>query len=150
MSNTLDNESSPSTRTLIVFTDGASRGNPGDAAIGVMIKNAEGDTLQTVSEYLGVATNNVAEYTALIRGLEAVVSLSPERVDFYLDSELVVRQMTGVYKIKNEAMQSLSFVVRKLCQKIAPGTVHFHHIPREKNKEADALANQALDAHKSS
>lgn len=133
-------------KTFSVYTDGASRGNPGHASIGVMIKNKDGQAVQTLSEYLGLATNNEAEYTALIRGLEVVAQLGPERVDFYLDSQLVVRQMTGVYKIKHKNMLILAQKVHALCKKILPATVHFHHIPREQNKEADFLANQALDA----
>ncbi|MFQ5587281.1 MAG: ribonuclease HI family protein [Nitrospiria bacterium] len=129
-----------------VYTDGASRGNPGRASIGVMIQDKDGQALQTLSEYLGIATNNEAEYTALIRGLEAVARFNPDRIDFYLDSQLVVRQMTGEYKIKNKNMQVLAKKVKTLCDNIRPATVHFHHIPREKNKEADRLANEALDA----
>lgn len=130
---------------LTVFTDGASRGNPGDASIGVIVKNNKGEVIQTISEYLGITTNNGAEYRALIRGLELVQTLRPDRVDFYLDSQLVVRQMTGIYKIKHKGIVPLAKKVQTLCKQLLPGKVYFHHIPREKNREADALANQAID-----
>ncbi len=133
-------------KSFSVYTDGASRGNPGEASIGVVVKEKNGALVKTLSESLGLATNNEAEYTALIRGLEVVVPFKPERVDFYLDSQLVVRQMTGVYKIKNKGMVVLAKKAKALCEKIRPGRVYFHHIPREQNKEADRLANQALDS----
>ena len=132
-------------KNLTVFTDGASRGNPGDASIGVVVKDDQGKVLQTISEYLGIATNNSAEYRALIRGLECVQTFRPDQVDFYLDSQLVVRQMTGVYKIKHKGIIPLAKKVQVLCRQLLPGRVHFYHIPREKNREADALANEALD-----
>lgn len=132
-------------KRLAVFTDGASKKNPGEASIGVVIKDEQGETLQTASEYLGIATNNVAEYMALIRGLEAIQPLKPDRVDFYLDSELVVRQMQGVYKIKNKGLLPLAKKAQNLCRQLPGGRIKFHHIPREENHEADALANEAID-----
>ncbi len=128
-----------------VFTDGASRGNPGEASIGIVVKSDQGDAVDMISEYLGITTNNVAEYTALIRGLERVAKLNPERVDCYLDSQLVVRQMTGVYRIKHKEMIVLAQKAKNICKIMAPCIVKFHHIPRAQNKEADALANRALD-----
>lgn len=132
-------------KSLSVYTDGASRNNPGEAGIGVVIKDAQGKILQTASEYLGTSTNNVAEYRALILGLEEIQQLEPETVDFFLDSQLVVRQMQGLYKIKNKGLLPLAKKAQRLCQQLPIGTIHFHHIPREENKEADALANEAID-----
>lgn len=133
------------TKRLSVYTDGASRNNPGEAAIGAVIKDERGNILETLSEYLGIATNNVAEYTALIRALEAAQKWSPEEVHVYLDSQLVVRQMIGQYKIKNPGLLPLLRQAQLLRRKLGGGTVHFHHIPREENHEADALANEAID-----
>ncbi|MFQ5598372.1 MAG: ribonuclease HI family protein [Nitrospiria bacterium] len=130
---------------LAVYTDGASRNNPGEAGLGVVIKNPAGETLQTASEYLGVTTNNVAEYMALIRGLETIRPMKPKAVDFYLDSQLVVRQMQGIYKIKNRGLMPLAKKAQALCRQLTQAQVRFHHIPREKNHEADALANEAID-----
>jgi len=132
-------------KRLSFFSDGASRGNPGDASLGVVLKNDQGEIIQTASEYIGIATNNTAEYRALIRGLELAQAFQPDRLDCYLDSQLVVRQMTGVYKIKHKGIIPLAKKAQTLCRALLPGEVHFHHIPREKNREADALANEALD-----
>jgi len=128
-----------------VFTDGASRNNPGEAGIGVVIKDDAGNIIQTASEYLGIETNNVAEYMALIRGLEAIQTLNAETVNFYLDSQLVVRQMQGIYKIKNKGLLPLAQRAQGLCSQLPKGAVKFHHIPREENGEADHLANEAID-----
>ncbi len=128
-----------------VFTDGASRNNPGEAGIGVVIKDEKGTIVQTASEYLGTETNNVAEYMALIRGLEVIQTLNAEAVDFFLDSQLVVRQMQGIYKIKNKGLLSLAKRAQGLCSRLPKGAVKFHHIPREENGEADRLANDAID-----
>lgn len=133
------------TKKLFIYTDGASRNNPGEAAIGVVIKNERGERIETISEYLGIATNNVAEYTALIRGLEAVLKLKPEEVAVSMDSQLVVRQMSGAYKIKHPGLIPLFNRAQLLCRQLPGGKVTFHHIPREKNFEADALANEAID-----
>ncbi len=130
---------------LSIYTDGASRNNPGEAGIGVVIKNERGETIETLSEYLGIATNNVAEYTALIRALEAAQKRRPQEVDLYLDSQLAVRQMTGVYKVKHPGIIPLVQRAQQLCREWPRGAVRFHHIPRDENSEADALANQAID-----
>lgn len=132
-------------RKLFIYTDGASRNNPGEAGIGAVIKDERGETLETVSEYLGIATNNVAEYTALIQALKAAQKFNPSQIDFYLDSQLVVRQMIGEYKIKNVGLIPLVKEAQELIRRMAAGKVSFHHIPREENKEADALANEAID-----
>jgi len=135
-------------KSLSLFSDGASRGNPGDASLGLVLKDEHGKTLQTASEYIGIATNNTAEYRALIRGLELSLAFEPEHLDCYLDSQLVVRQMTGVYKVKHKGIIPLVKEAQALCNKLLPGEVCFHHIPRTENREADALANAALDKRK--
>jgi ribonuclease HI len=132
-------------KKLFIYTDGASRNNPGEAGIGVVIKNDRGETIGTISEYLGVATNNVAEYTAVIRGLEAAPKFAPEEVNFLLDSLLVVQQMAGKFKIKHPGLIPLYKEAQLLCRKIPGGKVTFQHIRRELNSEADALANEAID-----
>jgi len=130
---------------LFVFTDGASRGNPGEAGIGVVIKNEQGLVRQTISEYLGIATNNVAEYTALIRALEVVTTWKPGAVDFHLDSQLVVMQMTGRYKIRDQNMLRLANRANVLCKELGSVVIQFHYIPRALNTEADAMANAGID-----
>lgn len=129
---------------ISIFTDGGSRGNPGEAGIGVFAR--EGDkVLFELSEYLGVQTNNVAEYTAVIRALETVVErgFTGSRVHFFLDSKLVVEQVQGNWKVKEAHLQQLVDRVRVLAAQCAHIT--YTHIPREKNKEADRLANEAMD-----
>lgn len=130
---------------LSIYTDGASRNNPGEASIGVVIKNERGETIETLSEYLGIATNNVAEYTALIRALEEAKKHRAQQIDFYLDSQLAVRQMTGEYKVKHPGIIPLVRRAQELCREWPRGAVRFHHIPRAENSEADALANEAID-----
>jgi ribonuclease HI len=132
-------------KKLFIYTDGASRNNPGEASIGVVIKNEQGETIETISEYLGIATNNVAEYTAVIRGLEAALKFRPDEVTFFLDSLLVVRQMMGEYKIKHPGLLPLFKQAQSLCRQLPGGKTKFRHIPREENSEADALANEAID-----
>jgi ribonuclease HI len=126
-------------------TDGASRGNPGHAAAGVVIERADGTVRATGKRYLGVMTNNQAEYRALILGLTAVARYAPASVRVYLDSELVVRQMTGQYRVRDEALRSLYDEARRLAA--ALHAVSFIHVPRGKNAQADKLANKALDEH---
>lgn len=134
-------------QTIIIHTDGGARGNPGPAGIGVNIADTEGVVLGTVSEYIGTATNNVAEYTAIIRALEHTKTLVPDtkgvQVTIKLDSQLVERQMNGVYKVKDMGMRTLYEQAKQLVQEYA--SVTFVHIPRAENKIADALANEAMD-----
>lgn len=131
---------------LSIYTDGASRGNPGPASIGVVIKNDQNEVIETVSEFLGTATNNKAEYTALIRALETAQKFRPLSVDFYMDSQLVVRQITGQYKVKDAGLIPLHKLAKALYRQYTNATIS--HIPREENGEADALANEALDKQK--
>jgi len=129
-----------------VYTDGASRGNPGDASIGVIIYDLDGQTLKKDSEAIGIATNNVAEYKAVIRGLELAVELKATKVKVYADSQLLVRQLSGEYRVKNEGLKPLYNKVKELAGNFENFAAF--HIPREQNKEADKLANMALDGQK--
>ncbi len=129
---------------LVVRTDGASRGNPGHAAAGVVIETAEGAPVAQGKQYLGVMTNNQAEYRALILGLKAVAHYHPSRVSVYMDSELVVKQMRGEYKVRDAALEELWREARALAALLP--SVSFTHVLRGKNAQADRLANEALDA----
>ncbi len=130
-------------KKLEIFTDGGARGNPGPAGIGVVIWS--GNTLVgTYSKYIGDATNNQAEYQAVIFGLEQAKRLRAEEVEFYLDSDLAVNQLNRKFKIKNAELGSL--FVRAWNMMIGFKRVHFSHVPREKNIEADKLVNKAIDA----
>jgi ribonuclease HI len=126
-------------------TDGASRGNPGPAAIGVVIEDDEGTRLRTFHRYIGIRTNNQAEYQALIDGLKAVAEWKPDRLEIYLDSKLVVEQVNGTYRVKKPELQPLYNEVKHLLGGFAD-TPEIKHVERENNKGADKLANMALDA----
>lgn len=127
---------------LVVFTDGASRGNPGEAGIGVQICKGQ-ETIKEISEYIGSATNNVAEYIALKRGLEECIKLKGTSITVYMDSELIVKQLNGIYKVKNENLKEIYEDVKKLVSKF--NKFEIHHVPRDKNKIADSLANKGID-----
>ncbi len=137
------------TQKIIIYTDGGSRGNPGEAAIGVVFKNERGEVLKQFGERLGVATNNVAEYTAVLAGLQkAKQTFGKEKVksmtiECRMDSELVVRQLNGQYKIENADLQPLFLKIWNL--RLDFGSVTFRHVPREENADADRMVNQALD-----
>lgn len=134
-------------QTITIFSDGGSRGNPGPASIGVVI-DIDGK-IQELSEYIGEGTNNMAEYTAVIHGLEWVsanIQDSDIFIDFFLDSQLVVEQLNGNYKMKNEGLKPLFWQIRELIIKLG-GKVTFSYIPRAQNAEADRLVNKALDKH---
>jgi ribonuclease HI len=126
-----------------IFTDGAARGNPGPAGIGVVLYGGDGSILEKNCRYLGVATNNVAEYHGLITGLTLAQKHMPCTVEMFLDSELVVRQMKGEYKVKNENLAALHRQAAALAAQF--DHVRFTHIPREENSVADGLANVAID-----
>ena len=126
-----------------IWVDGACRGNPGPASIGGVIRDVEGRLLREISEALGDGTNNQAEYTALIRALEAARALDAEAVEAFSDSQLLVRQVLGEYRVKHPGLKPLHARARELVSVFR--TFRFAHIPREENREADRLANQALD-----
>lgn len=132
-------------KVLVINTDGGSRGNPGPAGIGVVIKSETGETIYSHGGYIGVNTNNVAEYSALIKALEESINLGGTDLKINMDSELIVKQMQGAYKIKEPTLQELAQQVFKLLNHFNSYT--FTHVRREFNKEADAMVNQALDAH---
>jgi ribonuclease HI len=127
---------------LMIFTDGASRNNPGEAGAGIFIVR-DGAPVEKIARYLGVTTNNIAEYTAAIIGLEHAVKIGAKNVKLHADSELMVKQLNGQYKVKNEGLKPLFLKAKELIAKI--GSVTVKYIPREMNKEADALANKAID-----
>ena len=130
-------------KRLIVNTDGGARGNPGPAGIGVVIKNEQGLIVARHKAYIGEATNNIAEYKALIRALEEASKLGATHLQINMDSELVVRQMQGKYRIKEPTLQELAKVVLHLRQSFIQ--VNFTHVPRVLNKDADLLVNEAID-----
>jgi ribonuclease HI len=129
---------------IIINVDGASRGNPGPAAIGVTLKDEKAQLVASISEAIGRTTNNQAEYRALIAGLKKAISLGVKQVEVRSDSELIVRQMLGIYRVKKEELKPLHEEARRLAGSLAGFKII--SVPREENKEADKLANQALDS----
>ena len=123
--------------------DGGARGNPGPAGFGAHIENTNGLVVREESGYLGVTTNNVAEYRGLIAALEAAASLGARSLEVFSDSELMVRQMTGRYKVKNERLKPLFARAQALAASLS--RFRIAHVPREQNRKADRLANQAMD-----
>ena len=135
--------------SLRVRTDGGSRGNPGPSGIGVVIEDREtGETLEEHHRYLGVTTNNQAEYQAVILALQRCVALGATSVEVLADSELLIRQANGEYRVKNPELQVRFREMRELVVKI--GRVTFKHVYREANTQADTLANLAMDGKTSS
>ena len=124
--------------------DGGSRGNPGPAAVGVVIRDATGEVVAEVSQVIGIATNNVAEYEAVIRGLERASELGATSVDLIGDSELIAKQITGEYKVKHPDMKPLHAAAVSALAGFEDWTIRT--VPRAQNADADALVNQALDA----
>ena len=125
-------------------TDGGARGNPGPAAFGYVLEADDGTVLDARGEPIGVATNNVAEYRALVAGLEKAVDLGVTELDVVSDSELLVKQMTGEYRVKNEALRDLSIEAARLARRLE--RVRYRAVRREHNDLADRLVNEALDA----
>jgi ribonuclease HI len=125
-------------------TDGGARGNPGPAAYGYVLEGEDGEVLAAHGEAIGVATNNVAEYRALLAGLEKAVELGVDDLEVVSDSELLVRQMTGQYRVKNAALQELQGDAARLARRV--GRVRYTAVRREHNELADRLVNEALDA----
>lgn len=135
---------------IVVHTDGGSRGNPGPAACGFLIEK-DGNEIYKGAKYLGKVTNNFAEYSGVISALEWLlkekgVMVGVDGITFILDSELVVRQLTGVYRIKDQTLQRLAMEVKNLITKIAV-KIDFKNVLRNENKEADRLLNEELDRH---
>lgn len=133
---------------VIIYTDGGSRGNPGPSGAGAVVKNIKGKNVASISAYLGTRTNNWAEYEALILALRAAIdsfgSPVPYPVIVRMDSELIVRQMEGKYKVKHPLLKEQHTKVRVLMAESFPA-IEFAHVPREENFEADGLANDAMD-----
>ncbi|HEX7247639.1 MAG TPA: ribonuclease HI family protein [Actinomycetota bacterium] len=129
---------------MIVACDGASRGNPGPAGAGAQLVAADGTVLSEVAEGLGETTNNVAEYTAVIRGLERAHELGVRAVLLRSDSQLLINQLTGVYRVKTPHLQPLHRRVREIASRF--DSIEYEHVRRERNTEADRLANEAVDA----
>jgi len=132
-------------KRVIIYADGASQGNPGPAAIGGTIKDDKGRTLASISQGIGRATNNQAEYRALIVALEKAISLGASETDVYSDSELIVRQINGNYRVRNALLKPLYQRVKQLQSQLDRFTIT--HIPRWQNTEADKMANAALRAY---
>jgi ribonuclease HI len=128
---------------LIVACDGAARGNPGPAGIGVHITDERGRTVAEIARGIGIATNNVAEYTAAIEGLGKAAELGAGSVLLRSDSKLLIEQLSGRWRVKNPTLIRLHREVRGLLGQF--GSVSFEHVPRERNREADRLANQGVD-----
>jgi ribonuclease HI len=128
-------------KKLTIFTDGGARGNPGPAGIGVFIEG-----VGEYKKYIGETTNNQAEYKAVILALEKAKDLGAEELDFYLDSELVVKQLKREYRVRDAGLATLFVKVWNLCAEFKK--VSFTHVRREKNKEADRLVNEAIDEHR--
>ena len=129
---------------MIVHCDGASRGNPGPAGIGVQITDDDGAVLAEIARGLGIATNNQAEYTAVLEGLRRALELGATRVTVRSDSRLLVEQLSGRFRVKNPTLQRLHTEVRDVAARLE--RVRYEHVPRERNTEADRLANEGVDA----
>ncbi|PIT90665.1 MAG: hypothetical protein COU22_00915 [Candidatus Komeilibacteria bacterium CG10_big_fil_rev_8_21_14_0_10_41_13] len=128
-----------------IYTDGGARGNPGPSACGVVIKDMSGNVLARHNRYLGERTNNQAEYEGVILALEKIKDIGAKEIEFYLDSELVVKQLKGEYKVKDLKLQSLFVKIWNESRKYKKIT--YQHVPRQQNKEADRLVNQELDKY---
>lgn len=129
---------------LVVHVDGGARGNPGPAAIGVVVSDAEGEVVEEVAERIGEATNNVAEYRALLRGIERATALGASELELVNDSELVARQVLGEYRVKQAHLRPLHAEAVAALGAFARWTVR--SVPRARNARADALVNAALDS----
>ena len=129
-----------------LYSDGACRGNPGEGGAGAVITDLEGNVIWEGKEYLGHCTNNIAEYKALILGLRGALDKGYKKLDVYLDSELLARQINGSYRVKNENLKVLMQDVRSLLSSF--DSIAVKHVLRSHNAQADRLANQAIDNHK--
>ncbi|HET7482850.1 MAG TPA: ribonuclease HI family protein [Actinomycetota bacterium] len=127
-----------------LHTDGGARGNPGPAGIGAVLADPNGEVIGEIAQGIGVTTNNVAEYKALIAGLELALAKDVTDLDVYMDSQLVVSQMKGEFKIKKETLRPLAIKANGLLRRFA--RAELHHVGRDDNADADKLANQGMDA----
>ncbi|HWC14733.1 MAG TPA: ribonuclease HI family protein [Actinomycetota bacterium] len=127
-----------------LHADGGARGNPGPAGIGVVLKDSDDEVIGEIAASIGEATNNVAEYSALIAGLEMALAKGVTEVDVFMDSELVVSQLKGEWKIKNDRLRTLAVRARSLLNRFEQSSLQ--HVRREMNSDADKLANQGMDA----
>ena len=127
-----------------LYADGGSRGNPGPAASGAVLYDESGEVIEEIGTFLGVATNNVAEWTALLEGLKAAVARGVSELAVRMDSELVVKQLSGVYRVKHPGLIPLHAEAKRLLRRFAQ--VDVRHVPRKQNAAADAVVNQVLDA----
>lgn len=143
--NSLNVDNITSDNKVTVYSDGGSRGNPGLSAAGFVIVNSDQDVIAEGGEFLGITTNNQAEYQGVRIGLERALELGYKRLDFKLDSMLVVNQLKGVYKIKNRELWPIHERIRELLTNFE--YVSFSHVPRELNQLADGMVNKTLDAH---
>lgn len=132
-----------SKENLIIFCDGGSRGNPGKAGLGSVIYDENKNVLKEISKYIGVTTNNQAEYKAVLEAIKEAKEIGGKRIEFFLDSELIVKQMSGEYRVKNKDLLPIYLDIRQRILEFE--SVSFSHVPREQNKEADRLANLAMD-----
>jgi ribonuclease HI len=130
--------------TLIINIDGASRGNPGKSGVGVAIFDKDSKLIKETCEYIGIATNNVSEYKALILGIKEAIKFCPEETLFKSDSELLVKQIKGEYRVKSPHLMYLFTDAQGLLKKLPKWKIV--HIPREENKQADKLANQGIES----
>src|SRR5437867_814027 len=129
--------------SLRAWVDGGARGNPGPAGFGAHIEDTEGNVVREVNGFLGVTTNNVAEYEGLLAALRAARDLGARTLEVFADSELMVRQMNGQYRVRNERLRPLFNKAQSLAQNLS--RFRISHVPRERNREADRLANEAMD-----
>jgi ribonuclease HI len=130
-------------KRLIIYTDGGARGNPGPAGIGVIFYNDRREKLKELFQFIGKATNNQAEYTALILALKNAFGFKPQTIEVFLDSELAVKQLKGIYRVKDKKLKYLFNQVMSLVGKFK--LVKFFHVGRKQNKEADRLVNKAIN-----
>ena len=129
-----------------LYADGGSRGNPGPAASGAVLYDEQGEVVAEIGTFLGVATNNVAEWTGLLEGLKAALARGVDEIAVRLDSELVVKQLSGAYRVKHPGLIPLHAQAKSLLRKFKD--VDVRHVPRKQNAAADAVVNQVLDAHR--
>lgn len=132
---------------LTIYTDGASRGNPGESSYGFVITDERGNKVYEEGKYIGIATNNIAEYTAVLEAISYIVKNIPEKsleLNFFMDSRLVAEQLSGRFKVKSQNLKPLIEKIKQFCSQFK--SVKFTHIPREKNIDADYMANLALDS----